>query len=123
MKLIIGKNETISVNKVIKRGIFPQNLRIKRIHNSNNLFVQFLPIWENDYRPFAGRCKEFKGKRIFMKKSMGTDNLLEAANRAIIWIEEIDEKGKQVKINKEKKKIHCIITGKFILRKRFSFVK
>lgn len=58
-----------------------------------------------------------------MKKSMGTDNLLEAAKGAIIWIEEIDEKGKQVKINKEKKKIHCIITGKFILRKRFSFVK
>ena len=40
-----------------------------------------------------------------MKKSMGTDNLLEAAKGAIIWIEEIDEKGKQVKINKEKKKI------------------
>ena len=101
MKLVINPNETISVNQVIKRGSFPQNLRIKRIFNSNNLFAQFLPIEENDYRPFAGRCKEGKGKRIVMQKSMGTDDLLEAAKRAIIWIEEIEEKAREVKLKKE----------------------
>ena len=101
MKLVINPNETISVNQVIKRGSFPQNLRIKRIFNSNNLFAQFLPIEENDYRPYAGRCKEGKGKRIVMQKSMGTDDLLEAAKRAIIWIEEIEEKGREVKLKKE----------------------
>ena len=102
MKLVLKLNETISVNQIIKRGSFPSNLRIKRITgNTNNLFAQFLPIEENDYRPFAGRCKGGKGKRILMQKSMGTDDVLEAAKRAIIWIEEIEEKGREVKLNKE----------------------
>ena len=57
MKLVIKPNETISVNQVIKRGSFPSNLRLKRIFNSDNLQAQFLPLEENDFRPFAGRCK------------------------------------------------------------------
>ena len=70
MKLVIKPNETISVNQVIKRGSFPSNLRLKRIFNSDNLQAQFLPLEENDFRPFAGRCKGGKGKRIVMQKSM-----------------------------------------------------
>ena len=109
MKLVIRPNETISVNQVIKRGSFPSNLRIKRIFNSNNLFAQFLPIEENDYRPFAGRCREGKGKRIVLQKSMGTDDLLEAARRAINWVEEVEEKGREIKSNNdidEKNSLH-----------------
>ena len=101
MKLVIKPNETISVNQIIKRGSFPSNLRLKRIFNSDNLQAQFLPLEENDFRPFAGRCKGGKGKRIVMQKSMETDDLLEAARRAVIWIEEIAEKGREVKIQKE----------------------
>ena len=88
-------NETISVNQVIRRGSFPSNLRIKRIYNSVNLQAQFLPEPQNDYRPFEGRCKEGKGKRIVMQKSMGTDDVLEASKRAVLWVEEIEEKGRE----------------------------
>ena len=88
-------NETISVNQVIRRGSFPSNLRIKRIYNSVNLQAQFLPEPQNDYRPFEGRCKEGKGKRIVMQKSMGTDDVLEASKRAVLWVEEIKEKGRE----------------------------
>ena len=101
MKLVINPNETISVNQIIKRGSFPSNLRLKRIHNSQNLQAQFLPVEENDYRPHAGRCKGGKGKRIVLQKSMQTDDLLEAAKRAIIWVEEIAEKSKEVKEKKQ----------------------
>ena len=95
MNLLLKPNETISVNQIIKRGSFPTNLRIKRIFNSDNLQAQFLPPEENDYRPFAGRCKGGKGKRIVMQKSMGTDDLLEASKRAVIWVAEIEEKGRE----------------------------
>ena len=88
-------NETISVNQVIRRGSFPSNLRIKRIFNSNNLQAQFLPEPENDYRPFEGRCKGGKGKRIVMQKSMQTEDVLEAAKRAVLWVDEIEAKGNQ----------------------------
>ena len=90
-------NETISVNQVIKRGSFPSNLRIKRIFNSNNLQAQYLPEPENDYRPFEGRCKGGKGKRIVMQKSMGTEDVLEAAKRAVLWVDEVKSKSIQVK--------------------------
>ena len=95
MNLLLKPNETISVNQIIKRGSFPTNLRIKRIFNSDNLQAQFLPPEENDYRPFAGRCKGGKGKRIVMQKSMGTDDVLEASKRAVIWVAEIEEKGRE----------------------------
>ena len=101
MKYVLKVNETIGVNEVIKRGSFPANLRIKRIYNSNNLQAQFLPEPENDYRPFEGRCKGGKGKRIVMQKTMGTDDVLEASKRAIIWVNEIEAKGKQTKALKE----------------------
>ena len=95
MQLVLKPNETISVNQVIKRGSFPSNLRLKRIHNSQNLQAQFLPVEENDYRPHAGRCKGGKGKRIVLQKSMQTDDLLEAAKRAIIWVEEIADRSRR----------------------------
>ena len=109
MKLVIKPNETISVNQVIKRGSVPSTRRLKRIFNSDNLPAQFLPLEENDFRPFAGRCKGGKGKRIVMQKSMQTDDLVEAARRAVIWIEEIAEKGREIKIqkkNNEKNNLH-----------------
>ncbi len=50
-----------------------------------------------------------------MQKSMQTYDLLEAAKRAIIWIEVISEKSKEVKEKiKMKKNILCIIIGKNI---------
>jgi len=50
-----------------------------------------------------------------MQKSMQTYDLLEAAKRAIIWIEVIAEKSKEVKEKiKMKKNILCIIIGKNI---------
>ena len=97
MKLVIKPNETISVNQVIKRGSFPSNLRLKRIFNSDNLQAQFLPEIEDDYRPYAGRCREGKGKRIVMQKSMRTDDLYEAAKRAVNWVQEIEKKGRDAK--------------------------
>lgn len=66
MKLVLKPNETISVNQVFKRGSFPTNLRIKRIFNSDNLKAEFLPEIEDDYRHYAGRCREGKGKIIVM---------------------------------------------------------
>ena len=97
MKLVLKPNETISVNQVLKRGSFPTNLRIKRIFNSDNLQAQFLPEIEDDYRPYAGRCREGKGKRIVMQKSMRTDDLFEAAKRAVNWVQEIEKKGRDAK--------------------------
>ena len=108
MTLVIKPNETISVNQVIKRGSFPSNLRIKRIFNSNNLQAQYLPEPENDYRPFEGRCKGGKGKRIVLQKSMQTDDLLEAAKRAIIWVEEIAEKSREVKEKKQEEEKYSL---------------
>ncbi len=107
MKLVLKQNETISVNQTIKRGSFLSNLRLKRIFNSENLQAQFLHLEENDYRPFGGRCKGEKGKRIVMQKSMQTDDLLEAAKRAIAFIEEIAEKSRKVKV--------CIMELKFYI--------
>tara|TARA_Y100001972_G_scaffold128018_1_gene186914 strand:+ start:756 stop:2174 length:1419 start_codon:yes stop_codon:yes gene_type:complete len=97
MQLVLKPNETVSVNQIIKRGSFPVNLRIKRIHNHDNLQAQFLPTEENDYRPYAGRCKNGKGKRLVMQKSMETDDVFEAAKRAVAWVEEIEKRGRDAK--------------------------
>ena len=97
MQLVLKPNETVSVNQIIKRGSFPVNLRIKRIHNHDNLQAQFLPTEENDYRPYAGRCKNGKGKRLVMQKSMETDDVFEAAKRAVAWVEEIAKRGRDAK--------------------------
>ena len=71
---------------LIKRGNFPSNLRLKRIYNSANIYAQYLPDEADDIRPYQGRCKGGKGKRIVVQQSMDTDDEMIAAKRAIEWV-------------------------------------
>ena len=58
------------------RGSYPQDLRLKRIHNSKKIYAQYLPPEEDDPREHQGRCKNGKGKRIVIQESMNTSDVL-----------------------------------------------
>ncbi|WP_413683546.1 hypothetical protein [Prochlorococcus sp. MIT 1011] len=69
------------------RGSYPQDLRIKRIDNSQNIYAQYLPSKENDPREFQRRCKDGKEKKIVIQESMNTSDMLEAAKRSVKWVQ------------------------------------
>ena len=69
------------------RGSYPQDLRLKRIHNSKKIYAQYLPPEEDDPREHQGRCKNGKGKRIVIQESMNTSDVLEAAKRSVKWVQ------------------------------------
>ena len=79
---------TLNVARDLRiRGSYPQDLRIKRIHNSKKIYAQWLPPKEDDPREHQGRCKNGKGKRIVIQESMNTTDYLEASKRAVKWVQ------------------------------------
>ena len=80
--------KTLNVARDLRiRGSYPQDLRIKRIHNSANIYAQYLPSKEDDPREFQGRCQNGKGKRLVIQESMNTSDILEAAKRSVKWVQ------------------------------------
>ena len=78
---------TLNVKSVFNlRGSYPSDLRIYRKKKSPNIYAAFLPEEKNDPRPNGGRTKG--GKRRIIDASMGSDEPLEAAKRAISWVNE-----------------------------------
>ena len=78
-----------------RRGGFPSNLRITRVQVrgklSNNIYAQWLPSIEEDSRENQGRGKNPKGKRLVIQESMETDDPVEAAKRAVKWVQRIQQ--------------------------------
>ena len=81
----------------IKRGAFPVNLRIARLHNSKNIYAQWLPPEAEDPRPFQGRTRNGKGKRMVVQSSMNTDDAMEAAKRSVKWVQGKQQEMREVK--------------------------
>ena len=89
---------TLNVARDLRiRGSYPQDLRIKRIHNSKKIYAQWLPSAEEDSREYQGRINNGKGKRIVIQESMNTDDPNEAAKRAVKWVQRKQEDLREIK--------------------------
>ena len=93
--------KTIKVNVLVKRGNFPSNLRLKRIYNSAMIYAQYLPDEADDIRPYKGRSKNGKGKRLVVQQSMDTDDVITAAKRSIEWVKEVEQNNIATKAQQE----------------------
>jgi len=92
---------TLNVARDLRiRGSYPQDLRLKKIFNSQKIYAQWLPSEEEDSREHQGRCKNGKGKRIVIQESMNTDDIFIAGKRAIKWVQ---IKQSDLRVEKDKK--------------------
>ena len=63
------------------KGLFPNNLKIKRVARSKILYASWLPDSEADTRPNQGRSGK-TSKRVPLTASMRTSDPFEAGKRA-----------------------------------------
>ena len=71
----------LSVSDLGIKGSFPNNLKIKRVARSENLYASWLPDAKADTRPNQGRSGK-TNKRVPLTASMGTSDPFEAGKRA-----------------------------------------
>ena len=78
---------TIRVAELGIKGSYPHNLFLIRKSSkaTTKIYVKYLPDKEDDHRPHKGRINNGKGKRAPIEISMKTEDLYEAAQRAIQW--------------------------------------
>ena len=101
---------TLNVSKAFGiRGSYPQDLRIKRIYNSKNIYAQWLPSIEEDTREHQGRNKGGKGKRLVIQESLNTDDALEAAKRAVKWVQSKQQAMREIKDQQEGKTTNSLL--------------
>ena len=72
----------LSVSDLGIKGSFPNNLKIKRVARSENLYASWLPDAKADTRPNQGRSGK-TNKRVPLTASMGTSDPLEAGKREL----------------------------------------
>ena len=75
----------LSVSDLGIKGSYPNNLKIKRVAKSKNLYASWLPDAEADTRPNQGRSGK-TNKRVPLTRSMGTSDPFEAGGRAVEWV-------------------------------------
>lgn len=79
-----GSLKSLSVSKDLGlRGDYPSSLSIFMVSKTSNLAWRYLPVEEEDPRPFAGRTNLGKGKRKYEMGSTHTDEPWEAGKAAI----------------------------------------
>ena len=71
----------LSVSDLGIKGSYPNNLKIKRVAKSENLYASWLPDAKADARPNHGRSGK-TNKRVPLTRSMRTSDPFEAGKRA-----------------------------------------
>ena len=99
----------LSVSDLGIKGSYPNNLKIRKVANTQNLAASWLPSVEDDHRPEKGRVGKTK-KRDPLRGSMGTPDPYEAAKKAVIWVQELQRSAKVLKEKEEAEHHHSLDT-------------
>lgn len=99
----------LSVSDLGIKGSYPNNLKIRKVANTQNLAASWLPSVEDDHRPEKGRVGK-TNKRDPLRGSMGTPDPYEAAKKAVVWVQELQRSAKVFKEQEEAEHHHSLDT-------------